>query len=183
MANRFQRLRESLERLIFAGLKPDAAEVQKKSKIASLVESAEELAGLGLRPGDKPLPGPMSIGQKLGIVAGILLVGFFVYVLVTVLRHPAQQAESTGPAPRPIEIVPNGIRVDKNRNLEPTWFDSCCEQIMMGSGRGFPVIRWTPLREADGKTEYTPVLSRIKSRPYLGTVQFDVYFYNLCPHK
>jgi len=68
---------------------------------------------------------------------------------------------------------------DKNQNLEPTWFDSCCEQIMMGARRGFPVIRWTPLREADGKADYTPVLSRIKSRPYLGTVQFDVYFYNL----
>src|SRR6185369_13990460 len=68
---------------------------------------------------------------------------------------------------------------DKNQNLEPTWFDSCCEQIMMGARRGFPVIRWTPLREADGKADYTPVLSRIKSRPYLGTVQFDVYFYDL----
>lgn len=50
---------------------------------------------------------------------------------------------------------------------------------MMGARRGFPVIRWTPLREADGNADYTPVLSRIKSRPYLGTVQFDVYFYNL----
>lgn len=48
-----------------------------------------------------------------------------------------------------------------------------------GARRGFPVIRWTPLREAGGNADYTPVLSRIKSRPYLGTVQFDVYFYNL----
>jgi TIR domain-containing protein len=68
---------------------------------------------------------------------------------------------------------------DKNPSLEPTWFDSCCEQILMGAGRGFPVIRWTPLREADGDAEYTPVLSRIKSKPYSGTVQFDIYFYNL----
>lgn len=67
----------------------------------------------------------------------------------------------------------------KNPEAEATWFDSCCEQIMMGASRGFPVIRWTPLREANGSSEYTPVVSRIKSRPYAGTVLFDIYFYNL----
>lgn len=68
---------------------------------------------------------------------------------------------------------------EKNQNAEATWFDSCCEQIMMGAARGFPVIRWTPIREADGESDYTPVLSRIKTMPYGGTVQFDIYFYNL----
>jgi hypothetical protein len=90
MANPFQRLRASLEPLIFAGLKP----------------------------GEKPLRGPMTLGQKLGIVAGILLVGVFVYVLVSVLRHPAEQAESTAPAPPPVEIVPKDFKVDKNKDLE-----------------------------------------------------------------
>jgi hypothetical protein len=68
---------------------------------------------------------------------------------------------------------------DKNPNAEATWFESCCEQIMMGAARGFPVIRWTSLREANGNSEYTPVVSRIKARPYAGTVLFDIYFYNL----
>ena len=67
----------------------------------------------------------------------------------------------------------------KNQNAEATWFDSCCEQIMMGAAHGFPVIRWTPIRDAGGGSDYTPVLSRIKPIPYGGTVQFDIYFYNL----
>jgi hypothetical protein len=62
---------------------------------------------------------------------------------------------------------------------EATWFESCCEQIMVGAQRGFPIIRWTPLREADGQAEFTPVLSRIKRIPFSKTVQFDIYFYNL----
>jgi hypothetical protein len=68
---------------------------------------------------------------------------------------------------------------DKNQNAEATWFDSVCEQIMMGAARGFPVIRWTPIKEAGGESDYTPVLSRIKPMPYAGAVQFDIYFYNL----
>lgn len=68
---------------------------------------------------------------------------------------------------------------DKNPNAEATWFESCCEQIMMGAARGFPVIRWTSIREVGGDSDYTPVLSRIKPMPYVGSVQFDIYFYNL----
>jgi len=67
----------------------------------------------------------------------------------------------------------------KNPNADASWFDSCCEQIMMGAGLGFPVIRWTPIRDAGGDSDYTPVLSRIKPMPFSGTVQFDIYFYNL----
>jgi hypothetical protein len=118
MANPFQRLRASLERLIFAGLKPDAVVSQKKSKIKSLMESAEDLAARGLQPDEKPLPGPMTAGRKIAIVAGILLVGVFVYVLVTVLRHPAEQAESTAPPPPPVQIIPKDFKVDKNKDLE-----------------------------------------------------------------
>jgi hypothetical protein len=68
---------------------------------------------------------------------------------------------------------------DKNPSLEPSWFDSISEQMMTGAAKGFPTIRWTQLREADRDADYTPVVSRIKSRPYSAAVQFDVYFYNL----
>jgi hypothetical protein len=118
MANLFQRLRGSLERLIFAGLEPDAPVTPKKSKISSFIESAEELASRGLRPEEKPLPGPMRLSQKLGIAAGIILLGAFVYVLVMFLRHPAEQVESTAPPPPPVEIVQKGAKVDKNKDLE-----------------------------------------------------------------
>lgn len=120
MANAFSRWRASLERLIFAGLKPDQPLVTKKpkSKIATLVDSAEELASRGLKPEDKKLRGPMTLGQKLGMVAGILLVGVFIYVLVIVLKHPAEQAESKAPPPPPVEIIPEGFQVDKNKDLE-----------------------------------------------------------------
>lgn len=50
---------------------------------------------------------------------------------------------------------------------------------MMGAVRGFPVIRWTPIREVGGDSEFTPVLTRIRRVPFGGKVQFDLYFYNL----
>ena len=67
----------------------------------------------------------------------------------------------------------------KSPDAEATWFDSCCEQIMRGAGRGFPVIQWTPMREVGGDSDFTPVLSRIRRVPFAGSVQFDIYFYNL----
>lgn len=86
-----------------------------------------------------------------------------------------------------LAAFPNRMRLDallriwkdKNQNAEASWFDSCCEQIMMGASHGFPVIRCTPIREASGDSDYTPVLTRIKPMPYGRTVQFDIYFYNL----
>ena len=53
-------------------------------------------------------------------------------------------------------------------DAEATWFDSCCEQIMRGAGRGFPVIQWTPMREVGGDSDFTPVLSRIRRVPFTG---------------
>ena len=58
---------------------------------------------------------------------------------------------------------PNRMKLDallkswkvKNPSAEATWFESCCEQIMMGAGRGFPVIRWTTIREVGGESDYT----------------------------
>ncbi|WP_420129949.1 hypothetical protein [Longimicrobium sp.] len=69
--------------------------------------------------------------------------------------------------------------LEKYPDAEPAWFDSCCEQIATGAKQGFPVIRWTPIREVGGDTEFTPVLSRIRRSPFTGSVQFDLYFYDL----
>lgn len=71
------------------------------------------------------------------------------------------------------------IWMDKYPDTETTWFDSCCEQIMRGAGRGFPVIRQTPMRKVGGDSDFTPVLSRIRQVPFAGSVQFDLYWYNL----
>jgi len=67
----------------------------------------------------------------------------------------------------------------KYPNIEAAWFDSCCEQVMMGAGRGFPIIRWSPVRQVDGDAELTPVVSRVRELPFAGAIQFDLYFYNL----
>ncbi len=51
---------------------------------------------------------------------------------------------------------------------------------MMGAARGFPSdsVDFYPSKQA-ADSDYTPVLSRIRPMPYAGTVQFDLYFYNL----
>jgi hypothetical protein len=118
MASLFGRCKAAIERLVFAGLKPDAPMAPKKSKIESLIESAEGLAARGLKSEDKPLPGPMSWAKKIGIVVGLLAIGGGIYVLVTVLQRPADQAEKTGPPPKPVEIIPKDFHVDKNKELE-----------------------------------------------------------------
>jgi hypothetical protein len=120
MASRLDRIKTAVERLVFAGLKPDApaATPPKKSKIESLIESAEELAAKGLKPDEQPLSGPMRWTKKLGIVIGILLIGVFVYLLAMVLQRPAEQAEKTGPPPPLVQIVPKGMKVDKNKDFE-----------------------------------------------------------------
>ena len=68
---------------------------------------------------------------------------------------------------------------EKHPGLEASWFDSCCEQIMIGSERGFPFIRWTPMKEVEGESEHTPVLCRIKTVTFGNIVHFDLYFFNL----
>lgn len=72
---------------------------------------------------------------------------------------------------------------EKFPTVDATWFDSCCEQIKVGARRGFPVVRQSPLKEVTGESEYTPVLSRVKRNPFGGSVQFDLYFYNLSDPK
>jgi hypothetical protein len=69
---------------------------------------------------------------------------------------------------------------DNFPRADATWFDSCCEQIMVGARREFPVIRWARLREVGSESEYTPVLSSVKRLPFGSkSTQFDIYFYNL----
>jgi hypothetical protein len=68
---------------------------------------------------------------------------------------------------------------EKYPDAERTWFDSCCEQIMNGARREFPVIRWTPMKAVSGDGEFTPVLSRVRRVPFAGAVHFDIFFYDL----
>ena len=118
MPGRFDRLRAFLERVAFTGLKPDAEARQKKSKLRELVKSAEEIASVGLQPEEKSLPGPATLRQRVVILAGLIALGVFVYMLVSFLRKPAQQNEATGPPPPPVEIVPKGMTIEKNKDLE-----------------------------------------------------------------
>src|SRR5581483_3738794 len=118
MASPFARMRAAIERLVFAGLKPDAPIGTKKSKIGALIDSAEDLAGRGLKPDDAPLPGPMSWTKKLGIVLGILMIPAFIYMLVQVLLHSAEQSETEGPAHVTVQILPKDFKVDKNKDVE-----------------------------------------------------------------
>lgn len=72
---------------------------------------------------------------------------------------------------------------EKFPTANPAWFDSCCEQIMVGAQRQFPVIRWAPLRKVGGEADFTPVLSRSRRLSFADVMQFDIYFYNLSdPH-
>jgi hypothetical protein len=114
----FSKWKAAIERMVFAGLKPDAPVTPKKSKIESLLESAEGLATRGLKPDEKPVAGPMSMTRKLGLVIAFLLLGVFLYLLISVLRKPAEQAEKDTPVAAPVQIIPKGFKVDKNKDLE-----------------------------------------------------------------
>jgi hypothetical protein len=64
-------------------------------------------------------------------------------------------------------------------STEATWFDSCCEQMMLSAQREWPVIRHAPLRTPRGETEFTPVVSRTRRLPFAGVMHFDIYFYDI----
>jgi hypothetical protein len=68
---------------------------------------------------------------------------------------------------------------DTYPDADATWFDSCCQQVIVCARRGFPVIGWAPMREIGGDSTYTPVVTRAQRLPFAGTVQFDLYFFNL----
>jgi hypothetical protein len=68
---------------------------------------------------------------------------------------------------------------DKYPEDDSSWFDSCCQQIMVAVRRGFPVIPSTSMRETGGDSSFTPVVTGVQRLPFSGTVQFDVFFFNL----
>lgn len=118
MARRFKSLRAALERLVYAGLKPDAPVTPKRSALETLINTAEDLASRGLKSEEQGLPGPTSWRKRAAIVFGILLLGTFVWLLVTFLNKPAERAESKAPPPPPLQIVQPGVTVEKNKDLE-----------------------------------------------------------------
>jgi hypothetical protein len=70
---------------------------------------------------------------------------------------------------------------DNFPGADASWFDSCCDQIMVAARTQFPVIRRARLRQVGGDTEFTPALSRVKSLTFgkNKSTHFDLYFYNL----
>ncbi len=68
---------------------------------------------------------------------------------------------------------------DKYPDGDEGWFDSCCNQITECSRRGFPFISSISMREIDGDSTFTPVVTRIQRLPFSGIIQFDIYFFNL----
>ena len=116
MANPFQSLREFFEKVAFAGLKPDAPAAPKKSKIQSLVRSAEELAARGLKPDEaREARSPWRTRIAVG-VAAVAIIGVGV-TLVIALQHPADKSETTAASGPPPPIVPPGFKVEKNKDL------------------------------------------------------------------
>ena len=68
---------------------------------------------------------------------------------------------------------------EKTRGAEPLWFTSCCDQLVAGALRQFPVIRPVALRPPNSDAEFTPALSRTRRLPSAKVIQFDIYFYYL----
>jgi hypothetical protein len=101
---------------------------------------------------------------------------------VEVLQFDARAAQLFGKLSFPAKIklldLLNAWK-DKYPDGDMGWFDSCCDQIMECARRGFPVISSTSMREIDGDSSFTPVVTRIQRLPFGGTVQFDVFFFNL----
>ena len=100
----------------------------------------------------------------------------------TVTRSDARAAQLFGrqglPAKMKLQELLNAWR-SKYPDADAGWFESCWEQIMVCCTRGFPVICSASMREIDGDSRFTPVVARVKRLPFVGTVQFDLYFYNL----
>jgi hypothetical protein len=112
----FRNIREFFEKLVFAGLKPDAPAGPKKSIFQRWMQSAEDLASKGLRPDEAPLPGPTTWKKKAGMILSVIAVGVGVYFLVDVLQSHADKPESqTTGAVAP--IVPPNFKVEKNKDL------------------------------------------------------------------
>jgi hypothetical protein len=117
MSNLFRGLREKIEKVVFAGLKPDAPVSVKKSRLDSLLESAENFAGRGLEPEDKGLPGPVTVRKKVLLASGVLLAAGLVELLVHILLRPAPPLDATDGPVKPIQILQPGVTTEK-REIE-----------------------------------------------------------------
>jgi hypothetical protein len=187
MPGRFDRLRAFLERMAFAGLKPDVKEAPKKSKLQSLINSAEEIASLGLEPDEKPRPGPATMGQRVLVVCGLLVLAVSLYLLIGFLRKPAQQGETNGPPPVPVQIVPPGLKIEKNKDLEVVEIDfnrTADPKVITGTlrnrtNRGFSRCEISFHVTTKEGTQLGAVDTTVQNVPPWGSVKFRI----LVPEK
>jgi hypothetical protein len=110
-------LRDSFNKLAFAGLRPDQPLEFKKPKFETLL-SEESIVFKGLKPEEKALPGPTPLRKKIIIVCGAIVVAALVAVLFTILGKPAEQAEVEAPRDVMPNFLPKDLSVDKNKELE-----------------------------------------------------------------
>jgi len=175
MPSRFARLRAFLERVAFAGLKPDVKAGPKKSKLQSLIQSAEDIASVGLEPEDKSLPGPTTLRHRLTLITGLLLLGVFIYVLIGFLLKPAEQREAAGPPPASVQIVPPGLTIEMNKDLEVV-------EIEFNKSQEPKVITGTLRNRTDRTLARCEISFHVttKTGGQIGAV--DTTVYNLPPH-
>jgi hypothetical protein len=56
------------------------------------------------------------------------------------------------------------------------WVESLTDQIARAAQWQFPILKWAAMRGSDARL-YAPVVTRVRSIPSSGVMQFDVYFY------
>jgi len=122
MANWARSLRDKLDKLLYAGLKPDQPPEYKQSKIDSLLKD-ESIIFAGLKSEEKPLRGPLGLRKKIAIALGLLVLAALVGALVLILQKPAERQEVAGPIHRTPNFLPKEISIDKNKDLEVVSID------------------------------------------------------------
>lgn len=121
--------------------------------------------------------------EKAGEAESVELAHQIVKDYAVIVESNAQTLDIFGRVKFPdnmkFETLLNGWQ-QKYPNEDAAWFGSCCEQIMAGAKRNFPVIRWTPIKKVNSNNEeFIPVLNRIRQVPSAETVHFYIYLYNL----
>jgi hypothetical protein len=61
----------------------------------------------------------------------------------------------------------------------PAWVESCVVQILRVARRRLTNVRLESFTEANGDSNYTPIVSRMRRIPAKGRAQFDIYFFEL----